>query len=129
MTFFEAELRNILAGIGYPVRYIGNSAYISVGDVRIRVRFSTSDTVDNYDTLHMTAFNRREGEIDCIGTKICDIIGIKATDNPNFREGFRPHIWKGLRWGFEWPVYKPTVEDRHLLYETVKKYIEVFEDD
>jgi len=46
-------------------------------------------------------------------------------NNPNFREGITPYIWKDGN-QTQWYVYKPTPRDMELLSEQISDYAEFF---
>jgi len=128
MNFFEQELRKLAAHcnvIENPV-FSGRACYGDLGgDNRIKLQFVTMGVADNYVALKATILNRTDGEVDVNTFRFADVWGRKQVSNPNFKEGFMPHIWTyGLK--TEWPVYKPTGADFKQLADAVSAYAEVF---
>ena len=96
MTFFERELKKMFgtgAGFSEP-RFVGNCCYGRLTDqIRVKINFQTGMVADHYDRLKVTLLNRNEGTIDSMVVKFGDVLGLKKTTNPNFRDGVNPHIW------------------------------------
>ena len=129
MTFFEQELHKILdrlAEVGYVFSYIDNSAYLRLPNVKIRIDFHNSFAVDNYDEILLTAMRNDSGVIDKKSIKFSHVWGLFPTNNPNFKEGVSPHIWKNGK-EIDWYIVKPNEKHYKILSETIKKYIEIFE--
>ena len=128
MTLFEKELRNILEGVDYKVSYVGDAAYIFIGDNRVKVRFVTTGIHEQYDALLLIALNKNTAEIDRNVRDLCDVIGTKPSSNPNFKAtGIKPHIWRDMNGKYEWYGYVPTAEDYSKLRKYVLEYVGVFE--
>ena len=123
MTFFEQTLRQILQNI--DATYIGKTAYVKNGNNRIKISIYNTFSVDQYDAIALAVLNKEDGQLDGITLKFSDLIGIKPTNNPNFRNGISPHIWKDGR-EIDWYVYCPTIEDFNTMHETVKAYIDLW---
>ena len=75
--------------------------------------------------MNVTLLNRNEGVIDQMLLHFSDLWEIKRTNNPNFREGIAPRIWKD-QGKAEWYVYRPTGEDYKQLADAVRTYVETF---
>ena len=130
MTFFERELKKMFgtgASFSEP-RFVGNCCYGRLTDqIRVKINFQTGMVADHYDRLKVTLLNRNEGTIDSMVVKFGDVLGLKKTTNPNFRDGVNPHIWSyGKESG--WYVYQPGKEDYKVLSEAVKTYLQVFQE-
>lgn len=82
---------------------------------------------DHYDRLKVTLLNRNEGIIDSMVLTFQDVLGIKKTSNPNFRDGVNPHIWSYGR-ETKWYVYQPGEADYKKMSEAVNTYLEVFKE-
>ena len=95
MTFYEQELRKIV-GEQYPdVTYVGRACYVRLSDInRAKIQFVTGIVANQYNALQMTILNRSEGQVDTLRLRFSDLLGTKATSNPNFRNGVDPHIWE-----------------------------------
>lgn len=125
MTFFEKELRKVIEPLKLGAVYVGGkTAYIPLGDVKIRVDFHNSYAADNYDELLVKVINKKDGAVDVITIKFRDVWGKLPTTNPNFRDGVIPHIWVGREMG--WYVYHPTNSDYKILTNEVNKLVEIY---
>ena len=118
MTFFERELKKMFgtgASFSEP-RFVGNCCYGRLTDqIRVKINFQTGMVADHYDRLKVTLLNRNEGMIDSMVVKFGDVLGLKKTTNPNFRDGVNPHIWSYAK-------------DYKVLSEAVKTYLQVFQE-
>lgn len=128
MTFFEKELQKIFGkdmGLS-DIRIVGNACYGRLsGDIRMKAAFATGRVADQYEMLKITMLNRREGPIDSVALHFSDLWGRKKVNNPNFRDGICPHIWKdGGK--TEWYAYKPDEADYRKLSGAVSGYLDVF---
>ena len=94
MTFYEQELRKIV-GERYPdATYVGRACYVRLSDMnRAKIQFVTGIVANQYNALQLTILNRSEGQVDTLRLRFSDLLGTKATSNPNFRNGVDPHIW------------------------------------
>ena len=94
MTFYEQELRKII-GEQYPdATYVGRVCYVRLSDMnRAKIQFVTGSVANQYNALQLTILNRSEGQVDTLRLRFSDLLGTKATSNPNFRNGVDPHIW------------------------------------
>ena len=126
MTFFEKELRKILDPLKCGAVYVGGkSAYIPLGDVKVRVDMETFGYADHYEGLLLRSINAKTGELDRCGVKFANVWGKRAVSNPNFSSGIVPHAW-GDRGVVSWYVYTPTESDYKILREEVRKYIDIY---
>ena len=128
MTFFEQELQKLFGkGTGLSdVRIVGNAYYGRLsGDIRVKIHFTNTFSSDNYDALKVVLINRREGPIDSMALHFSDLWGIRMVNNPNFRDGVCPHIWKDGG-DVKWYIYKPTEADYRQLSGAVSDYLDVF---
>lgn len=107
MTFYEQELRKII-GEQYPdATYVGRACYVRLSDMnRAKIQFATGIVANQYNALQMTILNRSEGQVDTLRLRFSDLLGTKATSNPNFRNGVDPHIWDDYG-KVDWYVYCP----------------------
>ena len=128
MTFYEQELRKII-GERYPdATYVGRACYVRLSDMnRAKIQFVTGIVANQYNALQMTILNRSEGQVDTLRLRFSDLLGTKATSNPNFRNGVDPHIWDDYG-KVDWYVYHPTRQDYEKLSNAVSDYLEVFQD-
>lgn len=124
-TTLKAEVQKIVRPLAMGEVYVGNSAYIKLGDVKIRVDLYNAFSRDNYDALMLRAVNAKTGEVDTNVVKFANLFGKKPTTNPNFRDGIYPHIWVDRE--VDWYVYHPTSEDYKRLTKEVEAYISIFE--
>ncbi|GFH94015.1 hypothetical protein IMSAGC003_00545 [Lachnospiraceae bacterium] len=128
MTFFEQELQKLFGkGTGLSdVRIVGNACYGRLSeDVRVKIHFTNTFSSDNYDALKVVLINRREGPVDSMVLHFSDLWGSRKVNNPNFRDGVCPHIWKDGR-DVKWYAYKPTEADYRQLSGAVRDYLDVF---
>lgn len=128
MTFYEQELRKII-GEQYPnATYVGRSCYVRLSDMnRAKIQIVTGSVANQYNALQLTILNRSEGQVDTLRLRFSDLLGTKATSNPNFRNGVEPHIWDDSG-KVGWYVYHPTRQDYETLSNAVSDYLEVFQD-
>lgn len=124
-TTLKAEVQKIVRPLAMGEVFVGNSAYIKLGDVKIRVDLYNAFSRDNYDALMLRAVNAKTGEVDTNVVKFANLFGKKPTTNPNFRDGIYPHIWVDRE--VDWYVYHPTSEDYKRLTKEVEAYISIFE--
>lgn len=128
MTFYEQELRKIV-GERYPdAAYVGRACYVRLSDMnRAKIQFATGMIASQYNALQLTILNRSEGQVDILRLRFSDLLGIKMTSHPNFRNGVEPHIWDDYG-KVSWYVYHPTRQDYEVLSDAVSDYLEVFQD-
>lgn len=130
MTFFEQELRKLFDhdAVFADTRFVGNACYGRLTDsIRVKINFQTGGTSNQYDRLKVTLLNRNEGPIDSMVLRFKDLWGVKATSNPNFRDGVSPHIWDDYGKA-SWYVYHPNKTDYKQLAEAVGTYLQVFQE-
>jgi len=131
MNFFEKELRKLVGqsdALADP-KFIGRACYGRVSDnIRAKLQFVTMGHHEHYEALQMTLINNTEGNIDTNTIRFRDIWGAKPVNNPNFREGVSPHIWKDGK-DYEWYAYQPTPADYETLADSVDEYLEMFGED
>lgn len=128
MTFFEQELQKIFGkdtGLS-DIRIVGNACYGRLSeDIRMKAYFDTKRVAGQYEVLKITMLNRHEGLIDSVALHFSDLWGKKKVNNPNFRDGIYPYIWKDGR-DAEWYVYKPNEADYGQLSRAASDYLNVF---
>ena len=124
-TTLKNEVQKIVRPLAMGEVFVGNSAYIKLGDVKIRVDLYNTFSRDNYDALMLRAINAKTGEVDTNVVKFANLFGKKPTTNPNFRDGIYPHIWIDRE--VDWYVYHPTSEDYKRLTKEVEACISIFE--
>jgi hypothetical protein len=128
MNYFEQELRKLFgndAAIS-DKRFVGRAFFGKLTDnLRVRVDFVTMGRADHYEALKATVINRNDGPVDTLTLRFSDLLGRKSVNNPNFREGISPYIWK---YGEEisWYVYKPTKADYDQISGALNDYFDVF---
>ena len=125
-TTLKAEVQKIVRPLAMGEVFVGNSAYIKLGDVKIRVDLYNTFSIDNYDALMLRAVNAKTGDVDTNVVKFSDLFGKKPTTNPNFRDGIVPHLWRD-RGVFDWYVYHLVPEDYKRLTKEVEAFISIFE--
>ena len=73
----------------------------------VKLEFVTLGHADHYSAIKATVLNRNEGPVDATLFRFADILGKKsAPNNPNFRKGVYPHIWKSGD-DSKWYAYQP----------------------
>lgn len=124
MTFFENELRKIIEPLKLGAVYVGGkSAYIPLGDVKIRVDFHASNTYQHYDELLVKVIHKNTGDVDINAIKFSNVWGFKSGNFPG--GGINPHAWTyGNR--TEWYAYHPTASDYKILTNEVKKLVDIY---
>ena len=128
MNYFEQELRRLF-GNDVAIsgkRFVGRAFFGKLTDnLRVRVEFVTMGIADHYEAIKATVINRNDGPVDTLTLSFSDLLGRKSVNNPNFREGISPYIWKyGDK--IEWYVYKPTKADYDQISEALNNYFDVF---
>ena len=128
MNYFEQELGRLFENDTAisDKRFVGRAFFGRLTDsLRVRVDFVTMGTADHYEALKATVINRSDGPVDTLTLRFSDLLGRKSVNNPNFREGISPYIWKyGDK--IEWYVYKPTKGDYDQISEALNDYFDVF---
>ena len=125
MSFSTDELMKCTEGFEGR-KCIGNTMYIPLGENnRLKLFFTTLGYADHYEGISISAVDKNNGVIDKNTIKFADVWGKKQVNNPNFREGITPYIWKDGN-QVQWYVYKPTPRDMELLSEQISDYAELF---
>jgi hypothetical protein len=130
MNFFEQELRKIIDFCAplSDVRYTGRVCVGRLSDsVNAKIHFVTTGISDHYTALDVAIINRNEGKIDATLLRFYDILGKKAVENPNFREGISPYFWI-YQGKVDWYVYHPTTADYKQIAAVLSDYLEVYQD-
>lgn len=126
MKFYEQELRKIVEPVCPDATYVGRACYVRLNEMnRAKLQFITGMMSNQYDRLLVTILNRNEGAVDKLTLRFSDLLGIKQTNNPNFREGVSPHIWDDYGKA-DWYVYHPNSQDYKTLSTAVNSYLDVF---
>jgi len=108
--------------------FAGRACYLDLGgDNRAKLLFITMGHANHYEALKVTILNRLDGEVDALVFRFGDIWGNKPVNNPNFREGVKPHIWTDGGKS-DWYVYRPTDADFRQLAAVISGYLNVFTD-
>ena len=88
MTFYEQELRKIVGAQHPDATYVGRACYVRLNDMnRAKIQFVTGMIASQYNALQLTILNRSEGQVDTLRLRFSDLLGIKMTSHPNFRNG------------------------------------------
>jgi hypothetical protein len=128
MSYFEQELRRLFGNDKTisDKAFVGRSFFGKLTDsLRVRVEFVTMGTSDHYEAIKATVINRNDGPVDAITLRFSDLFGRKMVNNPNFKDGVTPYIWKyGDK--IEWYVYKPVKADYDQISESLNNYFDVF---
>ena len=94
-NFFLDELRKIYGDgrVIHDPQFVGECCYGSLGDLRVKARFTKDIIANQYPYLTVSILNPAKGEIDSVRMKIGDIISRSCrSTNPNLRNS-EPHIW------------------------------------
>ena len=125
MSFFTEELKKCAEDFEGR-KCIGNAMYIPLGgNNRLKIFFTTLGYADHYEALSISAIDKNNGVIDKTTIKFADVWGKKQVNNPNFRGGITPYIWKNGM-DVDWYVYHPTPRDMEQLSEQIYDYAELF---
>ena len=125
MSFFTDELMKCTHEFEGR-KCIGNAMYIPLGENnRLKIFFTTLGYADHYEALSISAIDKNNGVIDKTTIKFADVWGKKQVNNPNFRDGIAPYIWKNGM-DVDWYVYHPTPRDMEQLSEQIYDYAELF---
>lgn len=128
MTFFEQELQKVVGDAFPGATFVGRACYVRLDEMnRAKIQFVTCGTANHYEALQMTILNRQEGDVDHLLLRFSDLLGKKATANPNFSDGVKPHIWDD-HGDVDWYVYRPSKQDYQTLTNAVSDYLEVFQE-
>lgn len=130
MNFFENELRKLIdhESAICDKKFVGRACFGRLSDnLRVRMEFVTQGTADHYEAIKATIINKNDGPVDSLTLRFSDLFGKKAVNNPNFRDGIVPYIWKyGDK--TEWYVYQPTEADYKKISQALNDYLDVFRD-
>ena len=130
-SFFEQELEKLF-GDGEVIQspqFTGRACVGSISkDLRAHASFITMGMADRYEGLLIKVLNPQQGEIDRAVIRFQDVLGIKPVpNNPNFRNGIFPHIWRDGR-DYEWYAYQPSAPDYRKIREAADKFLGAFRD-
>ena len=128
MTFYEQELRKIVGEAHSDASFVGRACYVRLDEMnRGKIQFVTTGVANQYTALRLTILNRQEGDVDNLLLHFSDLLGKKATANPNFHDGVMPHIWDD-HGDVDWYVYHPGKQDYQVLTNAVNEYLDVFQE-
>ena len=94
-NFFLDELRKIYGDgrVIHDPQFVGECCYGSLGDLRVKARFTKDIVANQYPYLTVSILNPTKGEIDSVRMKIGEIVSRSCrSTNPNLRNT-EPHIW------------------------------------
>ena len=94
-NFFLDELRKIYGDgrVIHDPQFVGECCYGSLGDLRVKARFTKDIVANQYPYLTVSILNPTKGEIDSVRMKIGDVVSRSCrSTNPNLRNT-EPHIW------------------------------------
>ena len=94
-NFFLDELRKIYGDgrVIHDPQFVGECCYGSLGDLRVKARFTKDIIANQYPYLTVSILNPTKGEIDSVRMKIGDVVSRSCrSTNPNLRNT-EPHIW------------------------------------
>ena len=94
-NFFLEELRKIYGDgrVIHDPQFVGECCYGSLGDLRVKARFTKDIIANQYPYLTVSILNPTKGEIDSVRMKIGDVVSRSCrSTNPNLRNT-EPHIW------------------------------------
>lgn len=129
-TTFEKELRKLFDhdALFTDAKFVGRRCYGRLdGDLRVRAEFISTLIASQYDALKISLINRTEGVVDSALLRLDEVWGSKMVDNPNFRDGVKPHLWQNGS-DLVWYAYQPTPADFESLSDQVDGYLETFRD-
>lgn len=135
MTFFTAELKNILdltSYAAYPITYSGRVALVCLDeDLRAKIEFLSLEIKNQYNAIRVTILNRKKGEVDKNTLLMADIFR-KSTGRigtqMQYSEKFRPHIWEDTsRNNVGWYLVSPGPNDRKKMGTCIEEYLTVFD--
>ncbi len=129
-TTFEKELRKIFDDMDCfeegGMKYVGRAFYGKLDDELIlKAQYVTQQVMDHYSALKLEIIKRNDGVVDTNTIRFSEFWGNKPTDNPNFRNGVHPYIWKDGD-NIDWYVYHPTPQDMKELRDTVEDFVSVY---
>ena len=92
-NFFLEELRKIYGDgrVIHDPQFVGECCYGSLGDLRVKARFTKDIVANQYPYLTVSILNPTKGEIDSVRMKIGDVISRSCrSTNPNLRRSGMP---------------------------------------
>ncbi len=125
MTFFEEELRKVVAAQYPDAVYAGRACYVRLSDMnRAKIQFASCGVAQEYPALGVTILNRQEGEVDHIKLRFGDILGAgtQSKDPVN-----APFVWeyKGCA---EWYGFQPSHQDYQAMSSALEQYLGLFQE-
>ena len=126
--FFLEELRKIYGDgrVIHDPQFVGECCYGSLGDLRVKARFTKDIVANQYPYLTVSILNPTKGEIDSVRMKIGDVVSRSCrSTNPNLRNT-EPHIWVDGKMP-QWYACCPGSRDYTLLANATAEYLSVFE--
>ena len=127
-NFFLEELRKIYGDgrVIHDPQFVGECCYGSLGDLRVKARFTKDIVANQYPYLTVSILNPTKGEIDSVRMKIGEIVSRSCrSTNPNLRNT-EPHIWVDGKTP-QWYACCPGSRDYTLLANATAEYLSVFE--
>ena len=107
-------------------QFVGECCYGSLGDLRVKARFTKDIVANQYPYLTVSILNPTKGEIDSVRMKIGDVVSRSCrSTNPNLRNT-EPHIWVDGKTP-QWYACCPGSRDYTLLANATAEYLSVFE--
>lgn len=122
-NFFLEELRKIYGDgrVIHDPQFVGECCYGSLGDLRVKVRFTKDIVANQYPYLTVSILNPTKGEIDSVRMKIGDVVSRSCrSTNPNLRNT-EPHIWVDGKTP-QWYACCPGKRDYTLMAEATAEY-------
>ena len=88
-NFFLDELRKIYGDgrVIHDPQFVGECCYGSLGDLRVKARFTKDIVANQYPYLTVSILNPTKGEIDSVRMKIGDIISRSCRQSMNIQTG------------------------------------------
>ena len=127
-NFFLDELRKIYGDgrVIHDPQFVGECCYGSLGDLRVKARFTKDIVANQYPYLTVSILNPTKGEIDSVRMKIGDVVSRSCrSTNPNLRNT-EPHIWVDGKTP-QWYACCPGSRDYTLLANATAEYLSVFD--
>ena len=107
-------------------QFVGECCYGSLGDLRVKARFTKDIVANQYPYLTVSILNPTKGEIDSVRMKIGEIVSRSCrSTNPNLRNT-EPHIWVDGKMP-QWYACCPGSRDYTLLANATAEYLSVFD--
>lgn len=114
-TTLLAEVKKIVEPCKADAVYIGNSAYISLGDIKIRVDIVTMGIADCHEAMQIKCMNAKNAEIDTIRVRFKELLKKNIRLDKEYRSN-----------AYAWYFSEITASDYKKLTEELNKYISVF---